>query len=138
MYNEANHERRFGMSIVLQFDPRANVTYAYHNEITWDKESKRSKSKRTLIGKLDTESGEIIPSSGKRRRNQIDEEIIRKEIEEYNQKVFKDKHMGQISDSQQQEQIRSLQIQYRELASQIDKIYDLLTSLAHDITEMNS
>ena len=99
------------MSIVLQFDPRANVTYAYHNEITWDKESKRSKSKRTLIGKLDTESGEIIPSSGKRRRNQIDEEIIRKEIEEYNQKVFKDKHMGQISDSQQQDQIRSLQIQ---------------------------
>jgi len=126
------------MSIVLQFDPRANVTYAYHNEITWDKEAKRSKSKRTLIGKLDTESGEIIPSSGKHRRNQIDEDVIREEIEKYNQKVYKDKHMEQTTDSQQQVQIRSLQVQYRELASRVDRLYILLNTLVHDITQMNS
>jgi len=126
------------MSIVLQFDPRAKITYAYHNETTWDRETRRTKSKRTLIGKLDTQSGEIIPSSGKHRRNPVDEAVVREEIEKYNRRVAREKHPEQVTELQLEEKICHLQAQYEKLASQMEKINTLLTSLAQDITKMNS
>ena len=75
------------MSIVLQHDSRSNTTYAYHNVVTWIKDEKRSHQKRTLIGRVSPENGEIIPTAGNRRRNQVDENLIKEEIEAYNQKV---------------------------------------------------
>ena len=50
------------MSIVFQMDKRTGIKYAYENEAYWDKEKKQSRSKRTLIGKVDPETGEIIPT----------------------------------------------------------------------------
>ncbi|MBR1684249.1 MAG: hypothetical protein IJ708_03870 [Clostridia bacterium] len=75
------------MSIVLQHDSRTNTTYAYHNVVTWIKDEKRSHQKRTLIGRVSPVTGEIIPTAGNRRRNQVDENLIKEEIEAYNQKV---------------------------------------------------
>ena len=48
------------MSLVLQYDPRVNVTYAYHNDSRWDKEHKQSSSSRILIGKVDPETGKVV------------------------------------------------------------------------------
>ena len=84
------------MSIVLQRDSRTNITYAYHNVVTWVKDEKRSQQKRTLIGRISTETGEIIPTNGNRRKNQVDENLIKKEIEAYNQSL---KTGGQSSKS---------------------------------------
>ncbi len=57
------------MSIVKHTDKRSGITYVYESESYWDKEKKQPRSKRTLIGKLDETTGEIIPTgkSGKKK-----------------------------------------------------------------------
>lgn len=56
------------MGIVYQTDKRSGITYAYENQSFWDKELKRSRSKRTLIGRVDKVTGEIIPTDGRCKR----------------------------------------------------------------------
>ena len=58
------------MSIVKHKNKRTGVTYVYESESYWDKEKKQPRSKRTLIGKLDEATGEVIPT-GKRGRKKI-------------------------------------------------------------------
>jgi hypothetical protein len=53
------------MAIVFQPDKRSGITYAYESISTWDKEKKQSRSKRTLIGRLDEETGEIVLTDGR-------------------------------------------------------------------------
>ena len=57
------------MSIVKHTDKRSGITYVYESESYWDKEKKQPRSKRTLIGKIDEATGEIIPTgkSGKKK-----------------------------------------------------------------------
>ena len=50
------------MSIVKQKDKRTGITYVYESVSYWDKEKKQPRSKRTLIGKVDEETGEIVPT----------------------------------------------------------------------------
>lgn len=56
------------MSIVKLKDKRSGTTYVYESESYWDKEKKQPRNKRTLIGKLDEETGEIIPTDGRGRK----------------------------------------------------------------------
>lgn len=44
------------------------TTYCYRSESYWDKESKSSKSKRVLIGKIDPATGEMVPTQPRGRR----------------------------------------------------------------------
>lgn len=62
------------MAITYNRDKRSGKTYAYETTYTWDKEKKQSRSKRTLIGRLDEETvrqnsadsaGKTIPSGKK-------------------------------------------------------------------------
>jgi len=53
------------MAVVHQPDKRSGITYAYESISTWDKEKKQSRSKRTLIGRVDEETGEIVPTDGR-------------------------------------------------------------------------
>jgi hypothetical protein len=55
-------------AIVHQTDKRSGITYAYESISYWDKEKKQSRAKRTLIGRVDKESGEIVPTDGRGRR----------------------------------------------------------------------
>ena len=50
------------MSIIKHKDKRTGVTYVYESESYWDKEKKQPRSRRTLIGKLDEATGEIVPT----------------------------------------------------------------------------
>ena len=42
--------------------------YAYENKSFWDPELKRSRSKRKLIGRVDKETGDIVPTDGRCRK----------------------------------------------------------------------
>lgn len=53
------------MGIIYQHDKRSGITYAYESQAVWDKEKKMSRAKRTLIGRLNTETGEIVPTDGR-------------------------------------------------------------------------
>lgn len=56
-------------AVVFQTDKRSGITYAYESISYWDKDKQQSRSKRTLIGRLDNETGEIIPTDGRGRKN---------------------------------------------------------------------
>jgi transposase len=52
-------------AIVYQTDKRTGITYAYQSISHWDKEKKQSRARRTLIGRVDPVSGEIVPTRKK-------------------------------------------------------------------------
>lgn len=55
-------------TIVHQKDKRSGITYAYQSVSYWDKEKQQSRSKRTLIGRVDDKTGEILPTDGRGRK----------------------------------------------------------------------
>ena len=60
------------MTRINQYDKRTGITYVYESESYWDKEKQQPRSKRKLIGKLDEQTGEIIPTDGRgKKRTQI-------------------------------------------------------------------
>lgn len=60
------------MAIVKQYDKRSGITYAYEATYRWDKEKQQSRCKRKLIGRVDTKTGEIIPTDGRCRKDKLD------------------------------------------------------------------
>lgn len=56
------------MAIIKHKDKRSGVTYVYESESYWDKEKKQPRSRRKLIGKIDEETGEIVPTGKSGRR----------------------------------------------------------------------
>ena len=55
------------MAIVKQYHKDTDTTYVYESTSYWDAEKGQSRSKRRVIGKIDPETGEIVPT-GKRGR----------------------------------------------------------------------
>ena len=53
-------------AIVFQKNKKNGVTYAYESISYWDKEKKQSRAKRKCIGKVNPETGEIIPTRKKK------------------------------------------------------------------------
>lgn len=53
------------MSVIKHKDKRTGITYVYESESYWDKEKQQPRSKRTLIGKIDDATGEIVPTDGR-------------------------------------------------------------------------
>ena len=58
-------------AIVHQKDKRSGLTYAFESVSTWDKEKKQSRAKRTLIGRLDPKTGNIVPTD-QRQKNALE------------------------------------------------------------------
>jgi len=59
------------MAIIHQYDKRSGITYAYESHSYWDKEKKTSRAKRTLIGRVDPVTGEIIPTDGRNKKDKV-------------------------------------------------------------------
>jgi transposase len=53
------------MSIVRQYDKRVGITYVYECKSFRDKDTKKPRSTRKLIGRVDPESGEIVQTDGR-------------------------------------------------------------------------
>ena len=57
------------MSFSKSYNNQNGVTYVYEvYENHWNKEKKRPESRRRLIGKIDPETGEIVPTSRAKKR----------------------------------------------------------------------
>ena len=68
------------MAMVKQLDKRSGITYVYESVSYWDREKKQPRSRRTLIGRLDPETGKILPTDGrgKRRGEKEADPVVRK------------------------------------------------------------
>ncbi len=56
------------MGIVYWTNKQTGITYAYNNEAYWDKEKKQSRAKRTLLGRIDPDTGEIVATRPYKRK----------------------------------------------------------------------
>ncbi len=65
------------MALIKQLDKRSGITYVYESESYWDKDKKQARSRRTLVGRLDPATGEIVPTDGRgKKRKQTTTEAI--------------------------------------------------------------
>ena len=124
------------MSIILQRDSRAGVTYAYHNTVIWDKALKKSSSSRILIGKLDPQTGEVVKSSGHRRKKQIDNAVIDREISEYNKKVREKKKVEDDILSGSSQEIRNLKQEFADIQAKMKECNQIILSAVQKINQL--
>ena len=61
-----NNYRRCHLAIIKQVNKKTGVTYVYESHSYRDKETKQPRSTRRLIGKIDENTGEIVPTRGKK------------------------------------------------------------------------
>jgi hypothetical protein len=59
------------MAIIKQHDKRSGITYAYESHSYWDPEKKMTRAKRKLIGRVNPETGEIIPTDGRNKKPKV-------------------------------------------------------------------
>ena len=52
-------------SIIYQTNRKTGAKYAYSQESYWDKSKGQPRSRRTYLGRVDPETGEIIPKRAK-------------------------------------------------------------------------
>ena len=116
------------MSLVKLKDKRSGTTYVYESESYWDKEKKQPRSRRKLIGKLDEETGEIIPTgkSGRKKSSQ-------KETEENSSPEPITEPLRIITEKE--EQIRALEAENRALLDQKQDILETLKALCRRLSE---
>lgn len=115
------------MSIVKLKDKRSGTIYVYESESYWDKEKKQPRSRRKLIGKLDEETGGIIPT-GKSGRKKGDGQ---KQEENGSQEPI----TGYIQTiAEKDEQIWSLQAENRKLLKEKQDILKTLQALCQKLT----
>ena len=60
------------MAIVKQYHKDTDTTYVYESISYWDAEKGQSRSKRRVIGKIDPETGEIVPTGRRGRTKKED------------------------------------------------------------------
>lgn len=116
------------MSLVKLKDKRTGTTYVYESESYWDKEKKQPRSRRKLIGKLDEETGKIIPTgkSGRKKSAQ-------KETEEKDSPEPVAEHIRIIAEKE--ERIRALEAENRALLDQKQDILEALKALCRKLSE---
>lgn len=95
LYYTHKEKGAFPMGIIYQTDKRSGITYAYENQSFWDPVLKRSKSKRRLIGRVDPDTKEIIPTDGRCRKRspsfipEADDYVMPKTIKELKAEVLR-------------------------------------------------
>lgn len=50
------------MGITKSTDKKTGITYVYSSESYWDKDLKAPRNRKKLIGKIDKETGEVVPT----------------------------------------------------------------------------
>ena len=55
------------MAIIKQLNKKTGITYVYESRSYRDKETKQPRSERRLIGRIDDETGEIVPTRKKQK-----------------------------------------------------------------------
>ena len=98
------------MAIIKQFDKRTGITYVYDSKSYYDKEKKCSRAKRTLIGKLDSETGEIIPTDGRNKG-------AKSQPKSHSSEEIQEKHLQELEDEN-----RQLKLQITALKKELERI----------------
>ena len=110
------------MAQIKQYNKKTGVTYVYESHSYWDKERKQHRSDRKLIGKIDPDTGEIVPTRKKKDDAVSDIQALAriKALEE--QLAKKDEELQALRNK-----ISALQAEAKEKDRIMDKIRALVT-----------
>ena len=98
------------MAIIKQFDKRSGITYVYDSKSYYDKEKKCSRAKRTLIGKIDPDTGKMIPTDGRNKG-------ARSKPKQSSPDIDKDKRIQELEDEN-----RQLTLQINALKKELNRL----------------
>ena len=105
-------------SIVYQIDKKTGTKYAFESVSYWDKDKKQPRSKRKYLGKVDPETGEIIPSRGRSAHNEENSASDKDELQSlHNEISARDKTIAE-----QRRELDELTAQNEELLKVIKQI----------------
>ena len=77
------------MSLVKNTNKKTGITYVYESESYWDKEKKQPRNKRKLIGRIDEETGEIVPTRGRGRgRKEAPGSVTQKNVQDLEKRLL--------------------------------------------------
>ena len=94
--------------IVYQVDKKTGAKYAYESVSYWDKDRQQPRSKRKYIGKVDPETGEIIPKAEKHANSDNSSSEQKDELKKlYEEIKQKDKRILELENELKQERIRT-------------------------------
>ena len=115
------------MAIIKQYHKDTDTTYVYDSQSYWDAEKGQSRSKRKLLGKLDPQTGEIIPTGqrGRKKKEHPAEDPAHAEAQAAAASA------GYLEKIQQQElTIRQQQAQITELSKRIAQMEETISKAA--------
>ena len=112
------------MSIVRYINKKTGAVSVYESTSYYDPETKQSRPKRKYLGTEDPETGELIPSTGKRgrRKNAVGEETKKKASPEDKYKVKYDRLLKACNEKD--ERIKNLEHENKRLRFAIAKLRD--------------
>ena len=119
------------MGIIFQKDKRSGIIYAYENFAYRDKEKKQSRAKRKLIGRLNEETGEIVPTDGRCRKLSPNFPEYQPNCEK-KQQDNDEKKRGRVPNSQTRRQFCGVTYLFDEIVRQIGLEEDLRVCFPHD------
>ena len=129
------------MAIVKQYHPASNTTYVYESFSFWDPEKKQSRAKRRLIGKLDPDTGEIVPTGKPGRPKNTSAAAKRSSKDQPSEKSAdldgKDEQILQLRQTIQSldKKIIDLEAENRQLRAATEKILSLSSQIQSAIKE---
>jgi len=110
------------MALIKQTNKKTGITYVYESHSYWDKEKKQHRSDRKLIGKIDPETGEIVPTKKKKTADPAAEGSPDKMVEKLKEELAA--REAELQD--QKEQIRTLKAEICTKEAKIRKISDII------------
>lgn len=114
-------------TIVQHFDKKTGKTRVYESTPHYDPVTKQSRPKRKYLGTLDTETGELIPSSGRRGRTSSSKNVTTTEEGAAPAKITD----LQNTISEKEAEIASLQSEVKDLKATIRTYEKICSSISN-------
>lgn len=118
------------MSIVRYVNKKTGTVALYESTSYYDPETKQSRPKRKYLGTEDPETGELIPSSGKRGRKKMQEGAppAKREKPEDKYKAKYEKLLQECADKDAQ--IKELEHENKRLRFGLARMKEVITDIA--------
>ena len=108
------------VAIIKKYNKTNGTTYVYDSVSYWDKEKKQPRSKRKLIGKIDPDTGEIVPTGGRGRSSREEGDKKSTTIFQDSSHVSASERAGDASESSKEPDYKSLYEECRQSVLELE------------------
>ena len=106
-----------GKGIIKQYNKATDTYYVFENESFWVPELKQTRTKRRCIGKIDKDTGEIIPTGGRGRKKKAPQVSADESIGSADKSTASADALDELTD--ETEPAKALKKEVRELRQEI-------------------